>query len=410
MGRLHGGDDPQPGEARQIRVAQHLGVFAAVAGVTSAVDLGRPFVGIEDPAVAQIADGVNADLKAAGVGRQHPPFQLRIAHLRQTAAGRVVGEGFQEQGRPRSQGAVDEAFQNTETDPVPARRETLAQGIGGLQILCPLCERNGKAHPGGQLALLVQGFEQIGVVVEVLETGHTETAGQLETAQHSLVIPTALLGLVEREQGRDPQQIDGAFLEYAAGLAVGRTDDGAAGRVRSMFVDSGPGDDQGIDPDRMTVAAFQYHRVTWRNQIELATVRPGFVGEKLVIPTAALDQLPGWSLVHSLLEELLHLPDAAQVAQVQFEQTKAAHGEMQVGIVEAGNEQSFPGVDHPGTGRIDQGGGAGGVAGVDDPVPLDRQSLGARSGRVHGQHDGVDDDQVGRVMACIRFEKLRDNQ
>jgi len=58
MRRLHGGDDLQAGEARNVGERDDLRVFDAIAAVARAVGFGDGFECVERDAIGAVADGV----------------------------------------------------------------------------------------------------------------------------------------------------------------------------------------------------------------------------------------------------------------------------------------------------------------------------------------------------------------
>src|SRR5258708_5647540 len=124
---LHGGDDLEFGEAREIVGGDDLRVFDAVAAVARAIGFCDGFEDIEGDTVGAVADGVEVELESGLVALDGQRFQfvglhdqnagafgvvgIRLEHGRGAGAESTVGDHFQSAGfEPRVGGATFSAL------------------------------------------------------------------------------------------------------------------------------------------------------------------------------------------------------------------------------------------------------------------------------------------------------------
>jgi len=90
MRGLHGSDDVELGEAREIFEGDDLGVLDAIAAIAGAVSFGDGFQDVEGDAIGAVADGVEGQLKAGFVALDGHLAKLVGFHDEDARSGRVV--------------------------------------------------------------------------------------------------------------------------------------------------------------------------------------------------------------------------------------------------------------------------------------------------------------------------------
>src|SRR5450432_2383539 len=117
MVRLHGSDDVELGEARDIGAGQVLRVLDTQAAVTWAVILLDALVEIEDGAIGAIADGVDGDLQAGLVGpldvSVHLVGFLQFVTSKTTRGGRII-VGRTEPCSGRAESSIGEGLESAD--------------------------------------------------------------------------------------------------------------------------------------------------------------------------------------------------------------------------------------------------------------------------------------------------------
>src|SRR6266849_3104126 len=98
MRGLHGGDDFELGEAREIFWGDDLRVLDAVAAVALAIGFCDGFENVERDAVGAVADGVEVELESGLVAFDGQRFQLVGLHNQNSSGLGVVGIGLEHGG------------------------------------------------------------------------------------------------------------------------------------------------------------------------------------------------------------------------------------------------------------------------------------------------------------------------
>ena len=186
-------------------------------------------------------------------------------------------------------------------------------------------------------------------------------------------------------------QADRALLQHSGRLAAGVAFDPAADRVRSVPGDPGQFQSTGVDPGAVVVPVRQEHGPVLDHGVEGGRSRQT-AGERLQRPAATGDPRVlrvGTGVVADRRQVLLRALERAEIAPAQF---KSAEDRVDVGVLEAGDEQPPGQVDPlgPRAGQV-----PGPRADREDPAVPDRHRLADRPGRaVGGEHRPVVEEQV----------------
>ena len=183
----------------------------------------------------------------------------------------------------------------------------------------------------------------------------------------------------------------GPFLEQAGGTAAVVGGDPAAGVLDGGRVEAEVGQDQAVHHAHVPGGVPQPDPPPRRGPVEGVPVR---VGAELVLVVAGPDHpVPRGRRLRPAGDRRVQLVEAADRgrAQVDLGQRHAEPDHVVVRVVEPGQHRRPAQVDHP----------VGLVQAVQarvqrlDPAARDGDRRGPRPGRVHGQHVGVDQRQVG---------------
>ena len=163
---LHGGDHAVVGKAFDQRRAQMLGMLDPEAPLSL---VWNRFVDPEHLVIRAIADGVNGDLKVAGVRVGHKRLHPAVGHRlhRQAAVVGVIGERLEKRRCRRAERTVGKSFQSADAQAIAA--EGFLHGCGDEPFV--FGDRGEQIDARRQQAILFQAL--IGSeVFERFPTGH----------------------------------------------------------------------------------------------------------------------------------------------------------------------------------------------------------------------------------------------
>ena len=153
MGRLHGSDDVERGETREVGRRDDLRVLNAIATVARAVGFGDGFERIEGDGVGAIADSVEVELEAGLIALDRHLFQLGGIDGHDAACRWIVGIRRGHRGGARAESAIGNHFQCAGLEP---RIGCAAFAAHVLQIFEVVGEVQPLGDANGELAFIFQ--------------------------------------------------------------------------------------------------------------------------------------------------------------------------------------------------------------------------------------------------------------
>ncbi len=135
------------------------------------------------------------------------------------------------------------------------------------------------------------------------------------------------------------------FLEQAVGLPGGVAGDGAGRRVAVSLVMPAACERLAVDPRTVAVEADERGRPVGQCGVELRARRQS-AGERRVVPAAAADPRDRRVLRREVADALLHVVERAGATQVELVQAWRSAQEVDVAVVEAGDDGTPGGIDH----------------------------------------------------------------
>ena len=349
MVRLHGGDDAELGEARDVGRAQVLGVLDPEPPVAGAVLLLDALVDVEQLRVRAVADRVDLDLEPGFVRARDVFLDLRkrdgLGGEDAPVAG-LVAEGFEHHGGAGSEGAVHVALDAADAEPVVVLDR-------GLELFRLRPVRKGRAvvdahrhfprvaqgGPGGHVGRSAG---------EVLHGGHAEFRDVLhrgpERGRH-----------FRRGAGRTlvPDEFHRAVLQDAGRLALRVAHDDAARRIRRGCGHSRDLHREAVADHHVAVLARQARRVVAGGRIEKRPGRQDRRRPPFFVPDAVGQPLPRRACLRVRGQQARELGAVLRMPHVQGQQVEAAARHVRMAVDEPGHDAAPLAVDHDRLGALE---------------------------------------------------------
>ena len=346
VARLHRGNDPEFGEARNVGGTDDLGVLDAPARRIDRA-LGRRhrrerfLVPVERQVIAAIADGVGGDLDAALEVRLHHRQGIGFLHLQEAGVARRIRIGFEQGRAARSQRAVHEELHHARDHP-PVRRRMRTVGEERFSVT-PV---DGVVDLQRRFPARVEAFDDryVGVVdVEVVHSGPAIGRIDLECGAIGLDLEGLRLHRLDL-----CDQLHGGVDQHAVGVAGLVFQHLAAERDRRVARDPRELQRRGVGDQRMAVGAVQDHRIVRRHGVEVIAIGETRLGPVRLDPVHADDDLALRGLGDPRLQPLHRVGQRGGAFEVKHQFALADVAQVRVGVGEARKQRRAVQVDHLG--------------------------------------------------------------
>ena len=258
-----------------------------------------------------------------------------------------------------------------------------------------------------RLAGVLVGEQPAAARPRVVDGGEADRGHQPRDVDHPFAGARAKLVLGEilalADVGED---VAGVLGHHAREPAVGVAREPPVGRVRGVAGDAGQRERRAVEPVGVPAAVRHVHRVAGHRFVQVGPVQRAVHHLRIIEHEAP--HPPAGRRVEGLAPQRgLDLGDRPQVRVHAVQLVHAAR--MRVGVDEARRDRHPRGVDHLGV-RTDEVPHVVGAAHGDEPVPPDRERLGAGQGVVDGMHAGVDHGQIRPERLARGLLRRRDRQ
>ena len=349
MGRLHAGDDAEPGETRNVRVGEHLRVLDAEAAPGDADTLHR----VEGQRVRAVSDRVHTRLEPGVARLAQQPLQLFRRNQHEPHVYRIVTVRRVQRGASRAEGAVEPELERAHDHPAVA--DNLVPSLAVLRPRLASAERHVIAE---RKASALHESAIRGERGEI--DAHLVDAGQaLGHALGDRVDDGALEALDGRRRDHRAHQLLSGIDEQPGGLAVGVLDDQASRGIAGMTIDAGETQRCCVGPDRVPVDTHQRHGVIRRGVIEGRAGRKRSARPQRLVPAAPGDPVACCHRRRRCRHDRSRLALGRQVGDTNFEARLREVHEMRMSVDEAGQHgpptEIKLGLACAGGARIEQG-------------------------------------------------------
>ena len=360
-----------------------------IMGLRHSLQGGR--VSVKHQRIAAIADGMSGDLPAIPQGRHGRCLQDLGVDQQESLARRLVMIRLEQQGAPRSHGAVDEDLDGPQFESV-SRRGFARRPADEFDLVSRRQGGHG-IDPQTKLARAVEITINLGHGrgdAGIVNTGQARREDLLLRSQDS---PLQIVGLGRRNDPR--HESHRPIHEDAGGLTVRIAEDLSVGGSHGLPADAGLAHGLGIGPSRVPIHPSEPDRPAGRDRIEHGGGGKGTAWPEALVPASPRD--PG--VAGNGLDPRLHAPgnlvQRAHPAKIDPLEAGPERLNMPVSVDQAGHCERPGAVDHDGP-RMLEAQHVFPAANLHNRAIACSHALGPGIRGIAGPDAARQDDQVGR--------------